>query len=73
MATALALVELNTAVGPDPGCPSPFAEVPGRVDRLLSGVPRLPVLHRVQLTAMALAALGAPLLLAFAPGLQAMG
>ncbi|MHA6759056.1 M56 family metallopeptidase [Streptacidiphilus sp. PAMC 29251] len=72
MATALALVELNTAVGPDPGCPSPFAEVPGRVDRLLNGVPRLPVMHRFRLTVMALTALGAPLLLAFVPGLRAI-
>ena len=72
MATALALVELNTAAGPDPGCPSPFAEVPGRVDRLLTGAPRLPVLHRLQLTVMALTALGAPLVLALAPGLQAI-
>ncbi|MFC1414402.1 M56 family metallopeptidase [Streptacidiphilus sp. N1-12] len=72
MATALALVELNTAVGPDPACPSPFAEVPGRVDRLLAGPSRLPVRHRLQLTAMSLTALSAPLLLVFAPGLRAI-
>ena len=72
MATALALVELNTAVGPDPGCPSPFAEIPGRIDRLLADSPRLPVLHRLRLTAFSLTALGAPLLLAFVPGLRAI-
>jgi Zn-dependent protease with chaperone function len=72
MATALALVELNTAVGPAAGCPSPLAEVPRRVDRLLAGEPRLPVVHRLRLTVTALAALSAPVLLAFAPGLHAL-
>ena len=72
MATALALVELNTAVGPDPGCASPFAEIPGRIDRLLSDTPRLPVRQRLRLTVMALTALGAPLALALAPGLHAI-
>ena len=72
MATALALVELNTAVGPAPSCPSPLAEMPRRVDRLLSGEPRLPVAHRLRLTATALVALSAPVLLAFAPGLHAL-
>ena len=72
MATALALVELNTVTGPDPVCPSPFAEIPGRIDRLLADAPRLPVLHRLRLTALSLTALGAPLLLAFVPGLRAI-
>lgn len=72
MATALALVELNTAVGPAHTCPSPLAEVPRRVDRLLAGEPRLPVLHRLRLTVTALGAVCAPVLLAFAPGLHAI-
>ncbi|QMU76065.1 M56 family metallopeptidase [Streptacidiphilus sp. PB12-B1b] len=70
LATAIALVELN----PDhsPTCPAPFAEVPRRVDRLLTGEPRLPVAVRLRLTATALVALGAPVVLAFAPGLRAL-
>ncbi|QMU68744.1 M56 family metallopeptidase [Streptacidiphilus sp. P02-A3a] len=70
LATAIALVELNAAHSPS--CPAPLAEVPRRVDRLLIGEPRLPVGHRLRLTATALVALGAPLLLAFAPGLRAL-
>jgi len=70
LATAIALVELNTDRSPN--CPAPLAEVPRRVDRLLTGEPRLPVGHRLRYTATALVALGAPLLLAFAPGLRAL-
>jgi Zn-dependent protease with chaperone function len=70
LATAIALVELNA--GHSPACPAPLAEVPRRVDRLLTGEPRLPVAHRLRLTATALVALSAPLLLAFAPGLRAL-
>ena len=70
LATAIALVELNA--DHSPSCPAPLAEVPRRVDRLLTGEPRLPVAHRLRLTATALVALGAPLLLAIAPGLRAL-
>ncbi|MEY9966561.1 Zn-dependent protease with chaperone function [Streptacidiphilus sp. MAP12-16] len=72
LATALALVELNTAPGPAESCPALVSEVPGRVDRLLAGEPRLSVAHRLRLTVGALAAVGAPLALAFAPGLHAL-
>ncbi|MEZ0094798.1 M56 family metallopeptidase [Streptacidiphilus sp. EB129] len=72
LATAVALVELNTAMGPAPTCPSALAEIPGRVDRLLSGTPRLPVSRRLRLTVAALAAVSAPLALAVAPGLRAL-
>jgi Zn-dependent protease with chaperone function len=72
LATALALVELNTVAGTDPDCPSLFAEIPGRIDRLLSDATRLPVAQRLRLTVMALTALSAPLLLALAPGLHAI-
>ena len=70
LATAIALVELNTQHSP--GCPAPLAEVPHRVDRLLAGAPRLTRGRRLRLTATSLAAVGAPLLLAFAPGLRAL-
>jgi Zn-dependent protease with chaperone function len=70
LATAIALVELNAAHSP--GCPAPLAEVPRRVDRLLGGEPRLPLGRRLRLTATSLAAIGAPLALAFAPGLHAL-
>ncbi|MEV4558471.1 M56 family metallopeptidase [Kitasatospora sp. NPDC049285] len=70
--TALALAELNSAVFAS--CPPrQLAQSPGRVDRLLLGAPRLPVLGRLALT---LAALAAPLgaaLLAVAPGLASLG
>jgi hypothetical protein len=72
LATAVALVELNTAMGPAPSCPSSLAEIPGRVERLLSGRPRLPVSQRVRLTAVTLTAVSAPLALALAPGLRVL-
>ena len=70
LATAIALVELNAVHSP--GCPAPLAEVPGRVDRLLTGAPRLPVGRRLRLTVTSLAAICAPLALAFAPGLHVL-
>ncbi|MCD0483810.1 M56 family metallopeptidase [Streptacidiphilus sp. ASG 303] len=72
LATALALVELNSGRGVFGTCPAQRAEVPRRVDRLLAGEPRLPVRHRVRLTAAGLTALAVPLLLALAPGLHAL-
>jgi Zn-dependent protease with chaperone function len=72
LATALALVELNSARGVFGNCPAHLSEVPRRVDRLLAGEPRLPVAHRVRLTAAGLTALTVPVLLALAPGLHAV-
>ncbi|MFJ6215996.1 M56 family metallopeptidase [Streptomyces sp. NPDC092296] len=72
LATALALVELNSSRGVFGGCPAQLAEVPRRVDRLLAGEPRLSVGHRVRLTAAALTALTVPVLLTLAPGLHAL-
>ncbi|AXI76699.1 M56 family metallopeptidase [Peterkaempfera bronchialis] len=72
LATALALVELNSGLGVFGDCPAQLAQVPRRVDRLLAGEPRLPVGHRVRLTAAGLTALTVPVLLAFAPGLHAL-
>lgn len=72
LATALALVELNHARGVFGATPAQLAEVPRRVDRLLAGEPRLPVGHRLRLTAAGLTALGVPVLLTLAPGLHAL-
>lgn len=72
LATALALVELNkdrVVFGP---CPTPLADVPQRVERLLNAAPRLPRLYRVQLSAGALLMPAVPVLVTFAPGLSAL-
>jgi hypothetical protein len=68
LATAIALVELN----PDSACPQPLAQIPARVDRLLTGAPRLQAGQRLGLTLACLVLPLAPLLLAFAPGLSAL-
>ncbi|MFD9127518.1 M56 family metallopeptidase [Kitasatospora sp. NPDC059571] len=71
--TALALAEINTGRGVFGSCPpQQLAQAPRRVDRLLAGVPRLPVHHRLRLTAAALIAPAAAVLLALAPGLAAL-
>ncbi|KJS54992.1 membrane protein [Streptomyces rubellomurinus subsp. indigoferus] len=70
--TALALAELNLDRGVFGACPPGLAQSPKRVDRLLAGRPRLTVAHRLQLTALALAAPAAVVLLAFAPGLNSL-
>ncbi|GAA2822013.1 M56 family metallopeptidase [Kitasatospora sp. CM 4170] len=70
--TALALAELNLGRGVFGSCPPGQAQSPKRVDRLLAGRPRLPVLHRLQLTVAALAAPAAVVLVATAPGLSAL-
>ncbi|WP_377272485.1 M56 family metallopeptidase [Peterkaempfera sp. SMS 1(5)a] len=72
LATALALVELNQGRGVFGDCRGQLAEVPRRVDRLLAGEPRLPVRHRLRLTAAGLTTLGVPVLLVLAPGLHAL-
>ncbi|WP_395293304.1 M56 family metallopeptidase [Kitasatospora hibisci] len=70
--TALALAELNLGRGVFGSCPPGQAQSPKRVDRLLAGRPRLPVLHRLRLTVAALAAPAAVALVAAAPGLSAL-
>ncbi|MGA5820937.1 M56 family metallopeptidase [Kitasatospora sp. NPDC094028] len=70
--TALALAELNLDRGVFGACPPGLAQSPKRVDRLLAGRPRLTVAHRLRLTALALAAPAAAVLLAFAPGLNSL-
>ncbi|MDH2388947.1 M48 family metalloprotease [Streptomyces sp. HNM0663] len=70
---ALALVELNEDRGVFGPCPTPDGQLPQRVNRLLSPVPRLTAGRRLRLTAAAALAPVAPLLVAFAPGLRALG
>jgi hypothetical protein len=72
LTTALALAELNLGRGVFGACPPGLAQSPRRVDRLLAGRPRLSVTHRLRLTAAALAAPVAALLLAAAPGISAL-
>ncbi|MEW2632920.1 M56 family metallopeptidase [Streptomyces sp. NPDC048389] len=70
---ALALVELNEERGVFGPCPTPGAELPQRVNRLLSPVPRLTPGRRLRLTAAAALVPVVPLLVAFVPGLRALG
>ncbi|WP_410535353.1 M56 family metallopeptidase [Streptomyces sp. KL2] len=71
---ALALVELNEDRGVfDPYASHPGAQVPQRVDRLLRAAPRLTVVRRLRTTALAALVPLVPLLVAFAPGLRALG
>ncbi|MGF1431801.1 M56 family metallopeptidase [Kitasatospora sp. LaBMicrA B282] len=72
LTTAHAMVELNLERGVYGTCPGQQAQSPRRVDRLLVGAPRLPVLSRLRLTAAALAAPATVLLLALLPGLSAL-
>jgi Zn-dependent protease with chaperone function len=72
LTTALALVELNEDRGVFGPCPAPLAQVPSRVDRLLDPAPRLPRAHRARVSAMALLVPAVPLLVTFAPGLNAL-
>ncbi|MGH3312337.1 MAG: M56 family metallopeptidase [Streptomyces sp.] len=69
---ALALVELNEDSGVFGPCPTPLAQVPHRVHRLLAAAPRLPVSRRVRMTAAAALVPVVPLLVAFVPGLSAL-
>ncbi|WP_327685428.1 M56 family metallopeptidase [Streptomyces sp. NBC_00467] len=70
---ALALVELNEDRGVFGPCPTPDAQLPQRVNRLLAPVPRLTAGRRLRLTAAAALVPVVPLLVAFVPALRALG
>jgi Zn-dependent protease with chaperone function len=70
---ALALVELNEDRGVFGPCPTPGAHVPQRVDRLLTPRDRLTAARRLRLTASAALVPAVPILVAFVPGLRALG
>ncbi|MGR8011958.1 M56 family metallopeptidase [Streptomyces hypolithicus] len=70
---ALALVELGEERGVFGPCPTPQAQLPQRVDRLLAAAPRLTAGRRLRLTAAASLVPAVPLLVAFVPGLSALG
>ncbi|MFC9430136.1 M56 family metallopeptidase [Streptomyces sp. NPDC056987] len=70
---ALALVELNEDRGVFGPGTAPDAQVPQRVNRLLTPVPRLTAGHRLRLTAAAALVPVVPLLIAFGPALRALG
>ncbi|MFC7921555.1 M56 family metallopeptidase [Streptomyces cinereoruber] len=70
---ALALVGLNEdrgVFGPGPG---PGADLPRRVNRLLTAAPRLTAGRRLRLTAAAALVPVVPVLVAFVPALRALG
>ncbi|WP_030615951.1 M56 family metallopeptidase [Streptomyces fulvoviolaceus] len=71
--TALALVELNEDRGVFGPCPTPQAHVPQRVHRLLTPPDRLTAARRLRLTAVASLVPVVPVLVAFVPGLRALG
>jgi Zn-dependent protease with chaperone function len=73
LTTALALVELNEDRGVFGPCPTPQAHVPHRVHRLLTPPDRLPAAQRLRLTATAALVPVIPVLVAFVPGLRALG
>ncbi|MGW3493027.1 M56 family metallopeptidase [Streptomyces sp. NPDC001020] len=73
LTTALALVELNEDRGVFGPGPAPHAHVPQRVHRLLAPPERLPAVHRLRLTATAALVPVIPVLVAFVPGLRALG
>ncbi|WP_329055194.1 M48 family metalloprotease [Streptomyces violaceus] len=73
LTTALALVELNEHRGVFGPCPTPQAHVPARVHRLLTPPDRLTAARRLRLTAVAALVPVVPVLLAFVPGLRALG
>ncbi|MFJ2671779.1 M56 family metallopeptidase [Streptomyces sp. NPDC087525] len=70
---ALALVELNEDRGVFGPGTTPDAQLPQRVNRLLSPVPRLTAGRRLRLTAAAALVPVVPLLVAFVPALRALG
>lgn len=70
---ALALVELNEDRGVFGPCPAPGAELPRRVDRLLTPLPRLTAGRRLRLTAAAALVPVVPLVVAFIPALRVLG
>ncbi|MFI9151464.1 M56 family metallopeptidase [Streptomyces sp. NPDC053367] len=73
LTTALALVELNECRGVFGPSPAAHAHVPERVHRLLTPPARLTTAHRLRLTAVAALVPVVPLLVAFVPGLRALG
>ncbi|MCK8437419.1 M56 family metallopeptidase [Streptomyces sp. D2-8] len=73
LTTALALVELNEHRGVFGPCPTPHAHVPARVHRLLTPPDRLTAARRLRLTAAAALVPVVPVLVAFVPGLRALG
>ncbi|WP_069739422.1 M56 family metallopeptidase [Streptomyces sp. EN27] len=73
LTTALALVGLNEDRGVFGPCPTPQAEVPHRVNRLLAPVERLTAGRRLRLTAAAALVPVVPVVVAFVPGLRALG
>ncbi|MFF5342417.1 M56 family metallopeptidase [Streptomyces althioticus] len=73
LTTALALVELNEDRGVFGPCPTAQAHVPARVHRLLTPGDRLPPSRRLRLTAAASLVPALPVLVAFLPGLRALG
>ncbi|MGV9887639.1 M56 family metallopeptidase [Streptomyces sp. NPDC003395] len=73
LTTALALVELNEDRGVFGPCPTGHGHVPQRVHRLLTAPARLTAARRLRLTALAALVPVIPLLVAFGPGLRALG
>ncbi|PJE99743.1 hypothetical protein CUT44_04440 [Streptomyces carminius] len=73
LTVALALVGLNEERGAFGPYAPHHAQVPQRVDRLLAAAPRLSVPRRVRLTALASLVPLVPLVVAFVPGLRALG
>jgi hypothetical protein len=73
LTTALALVGLNEDRGVFGPCPTPQAHVPQRVHRLLTPPDRLTATRRLGLTATAALVPVVPVLVAFVPGLRALG
>ncbi len=73
LTTALALVELNEDRGVFGPCPAGRAQVPQRVHRLLTPPDRLTAGRRLRLTAAASLVPVVPVLVAFVPGLRALG
>ncbi|MFD5812745.1 M56 family metallopeptidase [Streptomyces sp. NPDC127038] len=73
LTVALALVELNEDRGVFGPGQAPGAHVPQRVDRLLAPRDRLTAARRLQLTAAAALVPVVPVLVAFVPGLRALG
>ncbi|MFI1438381.1 M56 family metallopeptidase [Streptomyces fructofermentans] len=73
LTTALALVELNEDRGVFGPSPTPQAHVPQRVQRLLTPPDRLTAGRRLRLTAAAALVPVVPVLVAFVPGLRALG
>ncbi|MEU5919905.1 M56 family metallopeptidase [Streptomyces sp. NPDC047141] len=70
---ALALVELNEDRGVFGPGPAPAADLPQRVNRLLTAAPRLTAGRRLRLTAAASLVPVVPVLVAFVPALRTLG